>query len=85
MKKTILALSLIFAVTLAGAAEPKTPAEAQKLLDKALVKARDAKKNVKPATWIELGDAYLGAYDQPTRNVLLNTPRTEIKLLIKDQ
>lgn len=85
MKKTILAMSLLFAVTFAGAVEPKTPAEAQKFLDKALVKARDAKKNVKPATWIELGDAYLGAYDQPVRNVLLNTPRTEIKLLIKEQ
>ena len=85
MKKIILAMSLIFAVTLAGAAEPKTPAEAQKLLDKALTKARDAKKSLKPATWIDLGDAYLGAYDQPTRNILLNTPRMEVKLLIKDQ
>jgi tetratricopeptide (TPR) repeat protein len=86
MKKTILALTLLFAVTLSFAAvEPKTPAEAQKYIDKALTKARDAKKSLKPATWIELGDAYVGAYDQPVRNVLLNTARTEVKLLIKDQ
>ena len=85
MKKMILSLTLLLAVTLAGAVEPKTPAEAQKNIDKALAKARDAKKGTKPATWIDLGDAYVGAYEQPARNVLIGTPRTEVKLLLRDQ
>lgn len=84
MKRLFIALSLTLAVT-ALYAQPKTPAEVQKNLDKAIAASQDAKKADKPATWIALGDAYVAAYEQPTRNILIGTPQQEIKLLIKEQ
>jgi len=84
MKRLFIALSLTMAVT-ALYAQPKTAAEAQKNLDKAIAATQDPKKADKPATWIALGDAYVAAYEQPTRNILIGTPQQEIKLLIKEQ
>lgn len=84
MKRVFFALSMMMAVT-ALYAQPKTAAEAQKNVEKALAAASDAKKSLKPATWISLGDAYVAAYEQPTRNILVGTPQQEIKLLIKEQ
>lgn len=84
MKRLFIALSLTMAVTTLFA-QPKTPAEAQKNLDKAIATSQDPKKADKVATWIALGDAYVAAYEQPTRNILVGTPQQEIKLLIKEQ
>ena len=84
MKKILLALALVLSVTMANA-QPKTPADAKKAVDKALAATQDAKKAAKPATWISLANAYIGAYDQPTRNLLIGTPQMEVKLFIKDQ
>jgi len=84
MKKIFLAAALILSVTVINA-QPKSPADAQKAIDKALAASKDAKKAAKAATWISLADAYLGAYEQPTRNLLPNTPQMEVKLFLKEQ
>lgn len=84
MKKTLIALSLILSVSMAYA-QPKTPADAQKGVDKALAATQDAKKATKAATWMALGKAYVAAYEQPTRNLLQGLPQTEVKLSIRDQ
>lgn len=84
MKKIILALALTLAVT-AGYAQPKTAADAQKLIDKAAAASQDAKKSLKVGTWIDLAKAYIGAYDQPSVNLIPGTPRTEMKMLLGKQ
>ncbi|MBQ0024470.1 MAG: tetratricopeptide repeat protein [Bacteroidales bacterium] len=84
MKRTLIALSLILSATMMSA-QPKSVADAQKLVSKAEAASQDAKKAAKFATWISLADAYLGAYDQPTRNLIPNTPQMEVKLFLKDQ
>lgn len=84
MKRITLALLLALSVTMA-VAQPKTPADAQKAVDKALAASQDAKKALKPATWITLADAYIAAYDQPTKSVLQNSSQMEVKMFLKDQ
>lgn len=84
MKKITLAMLLALSVTMA-VAQPKTPADAQKAVDKALAATQDAKKALKPATWIALADAYIAAYDQPTKSVLQNSSQMEVKMFLKDQ
>lgn len=84
MKRILLAVSLILSIT-AVSAQPKTAADAQKAIEKAKTAAQDAKKAAKPATWINLAKAYVEAYDQPTKNLLVNTPQMEVKLFLKDQ
>ncbi len=74
----------MMAVTTAFA-QPKSAAEAQKNVEKAVAAAADEKKAAKPATWIALGDAYVAAYEQPTKNILIGTPQQEVKLLIREQ
>lgn len=84
MKKILLALALTLAVT-AGYAQPKTVADAKKLVDKAVAASQDAKKSLKVGTWIDLAKAYIGAYDQPSVNLIPGTPRTEVKVLLGKQ
>lgn len=84
MKKTLLALALILSIT-ASHAQPKTVADAKKLVDKAVAASQDAKKAAKVATWIDLAKAYIGAYDQPTANLIAGTPRNEVKVLLGKQ
>lgn len=84
MKKILFALSLILSVTMVSA-QPKNAEEAKKGVDKALAATQDAKKAEKADTWYKLAKAYVDAYDQPGKNVLTGTPRTEVKMLIKEQ
>jgi len=84
MKRVFFAISMMLAVTTLFA-QPKTAADAQKAIDKAVAASADAKKAVKPATWIALGDAYVAAYEQPVNNILVGTPQQELKLILKDQ
>ncbi|MDD2594977.1 MAG: hypothetical protein PHD11_04080 [Bacteroidales bacterium] len=84
MKKIVIALALILSVTMVSA-QPKNPADAQKAVDKAVANSKDAKKALKPATWISLADAYINAYELPTKNLLINTPQMEVKLFLKGQ
>lgn len=86
MKKTLLLVSLILSVTFAGAQTVyKTVADAEKGVAKAKAATEDAKKAVKPATWISYADALVGAYDQPANNVLVGTPQAEMKVILREQ
>jgi len=84
MKKILIALSLILCVTMVSA-QPKNAEEAKKAVDKALEATKDVKKAEKADTWYKLAQAYINAYDQPSRNVTTGIPQTEVKLLIKEQ
>ena len=84
MKKILIALSLILSLTMVSA-QPKNAADAQKAVNKAEAAAADAKKAAKPATWISLAKAYIDAYEQPAKNVLVGTAQQEVKLFLKEQ
>lgn len=84
MKKSILAIAIVLSVTVANA-QPKTVADAQKLVDKAVAASQDAKKALKASTWIDLANAYIGAYNQPTLNLITGTQRQEIKVILGKQ
>ena len=83
MKKILFMLAI--AMPLFAVAQPKNPDEALKAIDKALVDTQNPKKNTKAATWIKLAEAYVNAYDYPSRNLLPNTPQMEVKMFLKDQ
>ena len=84
MKKILIATALILSVTMMSA-QPKNAADAQKAVDKAVANSQDVKKGAKPATWISLAEAYINAYELPTKNLLINSSQMEIKLFLKDQ
>lgn len=84
MKRILFALSLILSLTMVSA-QPKNAADAIKAVDKAKAAAADEKKAAKPDTWVKLAKAYIDAYELPTRNILVGTPQTEVKLFLKDQ
>ena len=83
MKKFLLTLAL--AGTLFAAYAQKPDADMQKAVDKALAATQDAKKNVKPATWMNLGKAYLAAYNNPTANLAQGIDRTTFSMMFKEQ
>ena len=83
MKKFLLSLALMGAVVAAYA--QKSDADMQKAVDKALAATQDAKKNVKPATWVNLGKAYLTAYNNPTANLAQGIDRTTFSMMFKEQ
>ena len=86
MKKIVLAVALIFSVTFAGAQSTfKNAADAQNAVTKARTASQDPKKAVKPATWISLADALIGAFDQPVNDVLVGSQQTEVKMLLREQ
>lgn len=68
MKRIFIALALIASVQVANA-QIKSDADIQKAIDKAEAAASDAKKGVKPASWMKLGQAYVAAYSNPTANI----------------
>ena len=83
MKKFLLTLAL--AGTLFAAYAQKPDADMQKAVDKALAATQDAKKNVKPGTWMNLGKAYLAAYNNPTANLAQGIDRTTFSMMFKEQ
>ena len=83
MKKFLLTLAL--AGTMFAAFAQKPDADMQKAVDKALAACQDAKKNVKPATWMNLGKAYLAAYNNPTANLAQGIDRTTFSMMFKEQ
>ncbi|MCR5408232.1 MAG: hypothetical protein K6E61_03915 [Bacteroidales bacterium] len=83
MKKFLLTLALLG--TFAAAYAQKPDADMQKAVDKALAATQDAKKNIKPATWMNLGKAYLAAYNNPTVNLAQGIDRTTFSMMFKEQ
>ena len=81
MKKLILALALAASMSAAYAqSSVKSDADIQKAIDKALANANDAKKGLKAATWMKLGDAYMTAYQNPTAAVAFGMDKTTFSL-----
>jgi len=81
MKKLVLALALAGSVTAAFAqSSVKSDADIQKAIDKAAATANDAKKGLKAAPWMKLGDAYMNAYANPTAAVAYGMDKTTFSL-----
>ena len=77
MKRILIALALVLSVQVASA--QATADAARKAIDKARVATENPKKVDKVATWLALGKAYMGAYNQPTVQVLRNSSKAELK------
>ncbi len=82
MKKLFLALALVCSLQLAYAQKPD--ADMQKGVDKALAATQDAKKSVKPATWMNLGKAYYTAYTNPTTQITPGLDQATFGLMNKE-
>ncbi|MBQ6688548.1 MAG: tetratricopeptide repeat protein [Bacteroidales bacterium] len=78
MKRVLIVLTVLLTVQFAYA---QTEA-ARKAVESAEAASQDAKKAVKVKTWLKLADAYMDAYDAPTRNILLNTPRVQLQYMM---
>lgn len=83
MKKLFFALALVCSMQLAYAQKPD--ADLQKGVEKALGASKDAKKNVKPATWMNLGKAYMAAYANPTTNISTGIDKAAFSLMNKEK
>ena len=81
MKKIFIALVLLAGFQMANA-QVKSAADAKKALESAIADSQDAKKAVKAATWIKLGQSYVAAYDSPTGNLLQGSSKAENQLLL---
>ena len=83
MKKLFFALALVCSLQLAYAQKPD--ADMQKGVDKALEASKDAKKGTKPATWMNLGKAYMTAYANPSTNISTGIDKTTFALMNKEK
>ena len=83
MKKLFFALALVCSLQLAYAQKPDE--EMQKAVDKALAAAQDAKKATKPATWMNLGKAYMTAYNNPISNIAPGLDKATFGMMNKEQ
>ena len=83
MKKFLLTLALAGSMFAAYAQKPD--ADMQKAVDKAILATKDSKKNIKPGPWMNLGKAYLAAYNNPTANLASGIDRTTFSMMFKEQ
>ena len=83
MKRILLALALILAVQVADA--QATADAARKSIDKATEATLNPKKSGKVATWLALGKAYRGAYNQPTAQVVKNVSKTYLNEMMTEK
>ena len=83
MKKLFFALALVCSLQLAYAQKPD--ADLQKGVDKALEASKDAKKGAKPATWMNLGKAYMAAYSNPTTDISTGIDKATFTLMNKEK
>lgn len=72
------------AVTLAAGAQVKSPAEAKKMVDSAIAATQNEKKAGKASTWINLGKAYVAAYDAPIGDIWPWASKQELSLIMKE-
>ena len=81
MKKILIALAVILAVQVADA-QTKSVDAVKKSVESAEADAQNPKKNTKVATWLKLATSYVDAYNAPTGNVILNSPRMQIQMML---
>ena len=80
MKKIMFAVALMASMAFANA-QVKSAEDIQKAIDKAEAAAQNAKKAVKPETWIGIAKAYVNAYGNPTANVV-GGDKTQLQLFM---
>ena len=81
MKRILIALAMLAAVQVADA-QVKSPDAAAKAVAKAETAANDAKKATKVATWINLGKAYMDAYNAPIGSAWIGAGKQELSLVM---
>ena len=84
MKRILIALAVLLAVQTADA-QVKSVDAAKKAVEAADAAAQNPKKAAKVATWLKLASAYMDAYDAPAGNVLLNSPRMQIQMMMGNE
>ena len=82
MKRILIALAVLLSVQVADAQMVKSPEAAKKAVEAAKVAAENPKKATKVATWLKLANSYMDAYNAPTGNLLLNTPRVQLEQMM---
>lgn len=81
MKKILIALSIIASMQVAGA-QVKAIKDARNSVAKAEEATQNPKKATKAATWLNLGKAYVAAYDAPVGNVWAGASKQELALVM---
>ncbi|MBO7191905.1 MAG: tetratricopeptide repeat protein [Bacteroidales bacterium] len=81
MKRILIALAILLSVQVADA-QVKSVDAAKKAVESAEAAAQDAKKATKVATWLKLATVYMDAYEAPAGNVILNTPRIQLQMMM---
>lgn len=82
MKRILIALAVLLSVQVADAQMTKSPEAARKAVESAKVAAENPKKATKVATWLTLASKYMDAYNAPTGNLFLNTPRMQLEQMM---
>ena len=82
MKRILIALAVLLSVQVADAQMTKSPEAAKKAVEAAKVAAENPKKATKVATWLKLASTYMDAYNAPTGNLFLNTPRMQLEQMM---
>ena len=82
MKRILIALAVLLTVQVADAQMTKSPEAAKKAVEAAKVATENPKKATKVATWMKLASTYMDAYNAPTGNLFLNTPRVQLEQMM---
>ena len=84
MKRILIALAVLLAVQVADA-QVKSPEAAKKAVLAAEEASQNPKKNTKVATWLKLATSYMDAYEAPVGNVLVNSPRVQLQMMMGNE
>ena len=84
MKRILIALAVLLAVQVADA-QVKSAEAVKKAVESAEAAAQNAKKATKVATWLKLASVYMDAYEAPAGNVILNSPRVQIQMMMGNE
>ena len=84
MKRILIALALVLSLQVADA-QVKSPAVIKKAVEGAEAASQDPKKNIKPATWLKLAEAYVNAYTNPAGIGWIGASKQELQMLMAGQ
>ena len=84
MKRILIAVALVLSLQAANA-QVKSPAAVKKAVEAAEAASQDPKKNIKPATWLKLAEAYVDAYTNPMGVAWFGASEMELERLMFKQ
>ena len=84
MKKILIALALLVSVQVVNA-QVKSVDAVKKAVETAEADSQNPKKNAKVATWLKLATVYMDAYEAPAGNVLVNSPRAQVQIMLGNE